>query len=117
LHESGVGVTTFIVTDLTPPQKEAVQKIYRALEQRSAADLIEEFPNPSPMDRQILEALKAALDRVKKSKNPEPVFREVLSVIGSWGDTLSEKNVRDYLRAIASSGSYLTETFADTRDK
>ena len=110
--------------DTTVPQRHAIHGIYNSIEKSMAAPkpnwasierAIREFPGATPAQKRLIATLRNALTRAKASKKPRKVLDEILPVIGSWGDTLSQERVHEYLRSIAACGSIIAEKFASNR--
>jgi hypothetical protein len=119
-----LGTNKLAMEDTTAEQRHAIRGIYDSIEQSMARGkpnwasietAIKAFPGAIPTQKRLITTLRNALERAKASKNPLKVLDEVLPVIGSWGDTLSQKVVHEYLRSIAACGSIVVERFASNR--
>src|SRR5438105_3139091 len=78
-------------------------------------ELINTFPEPTPLQKKIISETRRAFDRASQAEKPKPMLEEILTVLCSWGDTIEETDVLSHLMAITESGSYMDKTHATNR--
>ena len=94
---------------ISPEQLHAIGEICRVFSRRLerggrpgviVTELIETFPEPSFVQKNILAELRHSLRKAGESENPKPIYEEILTVLCAWGDTMEEDEVLESLRAI-----------------
>jgi hypothetical protein len=99
--------------DITFEQQKAIGEICRAfsrkLEKGAAPgpfliELIRMFPEPSPLQRDIMAEIRRAFKRAEETGNPRSLLEKILTLLCAWGDTIDENDLLDQLKGIAAPG-------------
>lgn len=95
---------------ITLEQQKAIGEICRAFTRKLEKggkpgpfliELIKAFPDPSPVQKKIIQQSRRAFETATRLENPTPIHDKILQVICGWGDTLEEPDVLSHLTAIA----------------
>jgi hypothetical protein len=106
------------VTAITAEQQKAIGEICRAFTRKLdkgarpgsfLIELIKTFPDPTPLQENIIRETQLAFERASHAEKPRPMLEEILTVLCSWGDTIEETDVLSHLMAITESGSSIRE--------
>ena len=106
------------MTTITAEQHKAIGEICCAFARRLDAgakpgpfliELIKAFPDPTPLQTNIITETQRAFEKASQAEKPRPMLEEILRVLCAWGDTIEEADVLSHLVAITESGSYMRE--------
>ena len=100
---------------ITTEQQRAIGEICRAFSRKLSKgakpgpflkELIRMFPEPSPLQKQIMEETRRAFKRAEEIENSTPLWEQILTLLCAWGDTMEEEELLVNLKAVAEHGSY-----------
>ena len=105
---------SFPVTTITAEQQKAIGEICRAFARKLdkggmpgpfLIELIKTFPDPTPLQENIIRETQLAFERASRAEKPRPMLEEILTELCSWADTIEETDVLSHLMEITESGS------------